>query len=141
MKTADELMSDQVVANIFAPDTAGPWQPEIATSAIERDGKAWKVRFAVEIPPDITLLPDGDGLAGNYTVYVAVGTMQGALSTVFRQPQIVRILPSEENAFRSEPLSFGGTLTLRPGENIVSVGVVDQLSGDKGFARATVVAR
>lgn len=74
-------------------------------------------------------------------MYVAVGSPQGALSTVFRQPQKIEIAAAEEAAFRKEPLTFGGTLTLCPGENILSIGVVDHYAGTMTFGRTTITAR
>ncbi|HUP44910.1 MAG TPA: VWA domain-containing protein [Thermoanaerobaculia bacterium] len=141
LKTADDLMTDKVVANIFRPVAAGAWRPVVATAAVARDGKTFKVPFEVTIPPRLTLLPAGNELAGGYTVYVAVGTQQGAISTVFRQPQPLRIAAAEEKAFRKQPLLFGATLTVRPGESILSIGVVDHVSGEQAFTRTTIAAR
>ncbi|HUP48135.1 MAG TPA: VWA domain-containing protein, partial [Thermoanaerobaculia bacterium] len=140
-KTAEQVMSDRVVANVLAPAPATSWRTTVHTGAAEAAGPNFAVPIEIVMEPELTLLPSGPLLAGGFTVYVAVGTPQGALSTVFRQPESVRIQPAEEKAFRKEPLTFGATLTVRPGENIVSVGMVDHVSGATSFARATVVAR
>ena len=141
MKTQDEVMADRVVANIFVPAPPSAWQARVATGDPAKSGETFKVPFEIVAPAEITLLPEGDTLAGGYTVYVAVGTANGALSTVFRQPQSVQIAPSEEPAFRNEPLTFGATLTVRPGENILSIGIMDRVSGTTSFARTTIMAR
>ena len=141
MKSADEVMSDRVVANIFVPAAQSAWQAKVATGDPEKSGETFKVPFEIVAPAQITLLPDGEMLSGGYTVYVAVGTANGALSTVFRQPQSVQIAADEEGAFRKEPLTFGATLTVRPGENIISIGLVDRVSGATSFARTTILAR
>lgn len=142
LKTSDEIMSDRTVANIYAPVPATKaWKPVVVAGKPERSGKNFTVPFEVTIPPSLTLLPTETELAGGYTLYVAVGTPQGALSTVFRQPQSIAIPIGQEKAFRNEPLTFGATLTVRPGENILSIGVVDQVSGEQAFARTSVVAK
>ena len=142
LKTADEQMSDRVVANLFVPAAPTPWKARVATGDLEKAGANFKVPFEVTIPSDaLTLLPNGTMRTGGYTVYVAVGTAQGALSTVFRQPEKIDIQADQEAAFRKEPLTFGATLTVRPGENILSVGVVDHFGGGMAFARAPITAR
>ncbi|HEU4522023.1 MAG TPA: VWA domain-containing protein [Thermoanaerobaculia bacterium] len=142
LKTADEVMSDKTVANLYTAAPSRAWNPRIVAGTVERAGKNFKVPFEVTIPASgLTLLPAGDEIAGGYTVYVAVGTPQGALSTVFRQPEAIRIPARDEKAFRREALTFGATLTIRPGQNILSVGVVDHVSGEQAFARTTVVAK
>jgi hypothetical protein len=65
---------------------------------------------------------------------------QGALSATFRQANGIEITPTEEAHFRRTPLTFGATLTIREGENLISVGLVDQAGGTMGFARTTVTA-
>ena len=141
LKTADDVMTDRVIGNIFVPVAPSSWKIAVATEKPARSGKNFSVPFEVTIPAEITLLPGDSALSGGYTVYVAVGTAQGALSSVFRQPDTIRITPSEEAAFRRAPLTFGATLTVRPGENILSIGVVDHMSGATAFARTTIVAR
>ncbi len=142
LKSADEQMTDRVIANLYVPAAASPWKMQIATGNLEKAGGNFKIPFEVTIPADnLTLLPNGTMRTGGYTVYVAVGSPQGALSTVFRQPQKIEIAAAEEAAFRKEPLTFGGTLTLRPGENILSIGVVDHYGGTTAFGRTTITAR
>ena len=142
-KTFDDQMADRVVANIFTPARKNEWQVQLRTSAprlVERG------RYAVDIevladPRSLTFIPQDNGeLVGVFKVFVAVGTPQGALSTTFRQPNEVRIKSSELKGFRETQLAFTATLTVREGENLISVGMLDHLGQQAGFARATVVA-
>jgi VWFA-related protein len=141
-KTLDDQHADRVIANIFTPARDGEWQVQLRTGKPEQ---AERGRFSVPIEitapaTELTLIPRGGKLAGGFTVYVAVGNAQGALSTTFRQPNAIEIMPAEEASFRREPLVFTATLTIREGENLISAGVVDQVSNAMGFARATVNA-
>jgi VWFA-related protein len=141
-KSLDDQHADRVVANIFAPSPENEWPVQLRTG---KPAQVERGRFTVPIEivapaTDLTLIPRGDKLAGGFTVYVAVGNSQGALSATFRQPNAIELMPAEEEGFRREPLVFTATLTLREGENLISVGVVDQLSNTMGFARATVNA-
>ena len=47
--------------------------------------------------------------------------------------------PAEEPIFRKLPLAFGAKLTIKAGENLVSIAVVDQVSKVAGFARTTII--
>ncbi len=142
-KTFDDQMADRVVANIFTPARENLWQVQLRTSAprlVERGRYAVGIEVLAD-PRSLTLIPQDNGeLAGVFKVFVAVGTPQGALSTTFRQPNEVRIKSAELKGFRETPLAFTATLTVREGENLISVGMLDQLGQQAGFARATVVA-
>ena len=140
-KTLSDQMNDRVIANIFTPARENQWKVQLRTGApkLVEKGK-YTVDVEITATPTVTLIPQGDELAGGFTVFVAVGNPQGALSTTFRQPNGIRIKASEEKEFRAEPIVFTATLTLREGENLLSVGLVDQVSNEAGFARATVMA-
>lgn len=141
LKSDDDQFTDRVVSNIFAPLPPSEIPVTLRTGAMKKEGSKFVVPLEVSIPPTITLLPDGSMLAGGFTVYIAVGNSRGDLSTTFRQPNAVRIPAAGEAGFRAAPLIFTVTLTIRPGENLLSVGVVDQMSRTAGFARETIVAR
>lgn len=140
LKTADDQFTDRVVSNVFAP-LPSEIPVTLYAGPPKKEGSNFVVPVEIAIPATITLLPDGSMLGGGFTVYIAVGNAQGAMSTMFRQPNPVRIAVAEEKAFRSTPLRFTATLTLRPGENLLSVGVIDQVSNTSGFARKTIVAK
>ncbi len=141
-KSSDDQMTDRVVANIFTPASDDGWKVELRTGTPQLVEKGrYSVPIEITAPPTVTLLPQGTELAGGFTVFVAVGNPQGALSTTFKQPNAIRIKGAEEPAFRREPLVFTATLTVKEGENLLSVGVVDQVSNAVGFARGRVVGK
>ena len=141
-KTFDDQMADRVVANIFTPARDSDWNVQVRTGTPQllEKGK-YSVPVEIVAPATVTLLPQGGHLAGGFTVFVAVGNEQGALSTTFHQANAIRITPAEESGFRREPLVFSASLTLREGTNLLSVGVLDQVSNAMGFARTTVAAQ
>lgn len=142
LQNFDDQMSDQVVANIFTPSRSSGWSISARTGKPQRDGRNFKVPVEVVMPSTVMLLPKGeDRLAGGFTVYIAVGSPKGALSTVSRSPQPVGMKRAEEAAFRKEPIVFSAVLTVAPGENFLSIGVVDQVSNTTGFARTKIVAQ
>lgn len=142
-KSAEDQMADRVVANIYAPARGNEWQVHIRAGAprLVEKGK-YSVPIEIIAPAaGVTLLPRDGRLLGGFTVYLAVGNAQGALSTTFRHPNSIDIAAAEETGFRREPLVFSAGLTLKEGENLISAGVVDQISGTAGFARTTVNAK
>lgn len=140
-KSLDEQAADRVVANIYTPARENEWPVQVRTGEPRvLDKGVWSVPIEIVAPATLTLLPQGNELAGGFTVFVAVGNSQGMLSTTFRQPNGIRIKNEEEAGFRNEPLVFTATLTVREGENLISVGLLDQVANTMGFARTTVTA-
>ena len=112
-------MKDRVVANIFAPRPRGNWNVSVRTGKPERDGRNFKVPLEVSMPSTVALLPKGeDRLVGGFTVYLAVGSPQGALSTVSMSAQPVGMNPAAEAEFRKEPIVWTAMLTVAPGRNV-----------------------
>ena len=74
-------------------------------------------------------------------MYIVVGNETGALSDVSRRPQPVTVEKAGEAELRKEPFRFTMNLTVRPGENWLSIGVLDQVASTTGLARATIVAK
>jgi hypothetical protein len=140
-RTSDDQMRDRAIANIYTPTRVSDWKLQLRTGK-PRPVKKREYSVPIEIvaPPSVTLLPRDGKLAGGFVVYLVVGNAQGALSANFRQANGIEITPSEEANFRRTPLTFGANLTIREGENLISVGLVDQTSGTMGFARTTVTA-
>jgi hypothetical protein len=99
------------------------------------------VPIEVLMAPILTLLPQGNDVAGGYEVYISVGNESGALSDMFHHAQGVRMAKGEEAAFRVKPIVFTASLTVRGGENLLSLGVMDRVTNEAGFARTEIVAK
>jgi VWFA-related protein len=142
LKTSDDQMRDRTIANIYTPARESDWKIQLRTGKPQPVKKGeYSVPIEIAAPPSVTLLPYDGKLAGGFVVYLVVGNAQGALSTTFRQVNAIEITAAEEAGFRRTPLTFGANLTVREGENLISVGLVDQAGGTMGFARATVTVR
>jgi hypothetical protein len=140
-RTAIEQMNDRVIANVFNPASSADWPILVHTGPPVRKGSTAKVPLEVVIPPRaLTLLPQDKLLTGGFTVWIAVGDKRGALSTVSRSPQVVDVPVAEEQSFRSTPIVFTAEVTVRAGENLISVAVTDRISGTAGFGRTVVKA-
>jgi VWFA-related protein len=138
-KTSDDQMRDRTIANVYTPARESDWKIQLRTGKPQPVKKGeYSVPIEIAAPPTVTLLPHDGKLAGGFVVYLVVGNAQGALSTTFRQANAIEITPAEEGGFRRTPLTFGANLTVREGDNLISVGLVDQTGGTMGFARTTV---
>jgi VWFA-related protein len=142
VKSSDEQMSDRTVANLYLPNGASEWPISVRIGKeMKSEGKDVLVPIQVVIPSTLTLLPQEDKLAGGLTMYFATGDAAGRTSTVIRVPESVVIPAAIEQTARAKPMLYQTSLRVRPGENLLSVAIVDQVSGTTGFARAKFVAR
>ena len=141
-RDADEMMRDRVIANVFRAPEETKWKIAVRAGRPQRAGRGtFTVPIEVLMAPTLTLLPEGVDLAGAFGVYISVGNESGALSDMFRHVQGVRMAKGDERAFRAEPIVFTAPLTVRGGENLLSVGVIDQMTNTAGFARAEILAK
>ena len=141
-KTGEEVISDQVLANIFHTSMKSELAVTITTGAGVRESGKVKLPIQVSIPASsLTMLPEGTNVVGGFDVYVAVADSFGGMSSVTKRQQLVRVPAVAEAGLRKQPLVFTAELLLRKGEHTLSVAVVDRLSNATGFARQHLTAR
>jgi VWFA-related protein len=141
-RDAGETMRDRVIANVFRAPEETKWKVAVRAGKPQRAGRGtFTVPIEVRMAPTLTLLPQGNDLAGGYGVYISVGNESGGLSSMFHHVQGVRLAKGDEEKFRAVPIVFTASLTVREGENLLSVGVIDQLTNAAGFARAQILAK
>jgi hypothetical protein len=135
---AQDEMSSRVIANIYTLDSHNSWEVHLKPGTPEKDGAEYRVPFELSFAPTITLLPKDADLVGNFAVYVVVGNGSGT-SQVSRNTHAVKVPTDAEDDFREKPMIYKAVILMTPGENTLSVGIVDQASNNAGFARAKVV--
>lgn len=140
-RTFDQQMEDRVVSNIFNAPPTSEIAIEVSTAKPKRQGGAYVIPITVTIAPALTLLPQGDEVAGGFTVYIAVGDDRGGMSKVSKQLHPIRMTADTAKQMMQKPLVYTADVMVRPGEHTLSVAVVDQFSNSAGFARTKVVAR
>jgi len=142
LKSADEQLHDRVIANAFHPSLKSEFPVTIETAPPEPfENGLLRVKVTLTFPSDLTYLPDGQDLAGEYDVYVVTVSNDGALSPLGKQVQTVRFPATALATLKQRPLRHGVGLIVKPGSMVVSVAVVDKLGGRTGFARAAVEAK
>ncbi|HEV7920967.1 MAG TPA: VWA domain-containing protein [Thermoanaerobaculia bacterium] len=144
VRSADEQVGDSVIANLVHPVSSGNIPVTLKIGVPEPDGRGtFKVMLDISFPSSgITALPDGDKVSGGFTIYIAAGTPVGSLSPVARRSEALRVPPETYKAMVAQqyPLVLHSQVLIGKGENILSVGVVDQLTNTSGFARTKVFA-
>jgi len=140
-RTTEQEMHDRVVANLFREPDASTWPIKMTAGEPQRNGDQMDVPLKVEMDPNITLLPQGDKLAGGFTLYIVAGMKNGGTSKVSKSERKIEVPAGEEAEFRSRPIVFTLTLSVRPGDNIISVAVADSISDATGFDRLEVSAK
>jgi VWFA-related protein len=140
-KTSDEQTSDKVIANLFHEGVKGEMSLGLHVGApVEHGHNQYRVPIEVSIPPTLILLPQGKDVAGGFTVYIVVGRADGSKSEVKKNAKSIRIPAGDEEEMRKEPWTYATALLVTPGEQTVSVAVVDQVASTIGFAKATFTA-
>lgn len=142
-KDGDEDVQDRVIANVFHPGVPSDFAVtvEAGTPRREPNGR-YKLPITVTLPSSMTLIPQGEELAGAFAVFIATGEEDGALSDVSKAVQQLKFPAGAEAAIAArKTFTYTATLLVRPGEQIVSVGVTDTVAGTTGFARTKIVAQ
>jgi len=140
-KSSDQEMNDRVVANLFHQPAQSEWPITLSAKPAEKNGDLYKVPVTIALQPDLTLIPQEKNLVGGFVLYIVVGTKDGAMSKVTKNARKIEIPAGGEAELRSKPMTFTLMLSVKPGDNIVSVGVTDQISSITGFDRIEVAAK
>ncbi len=134
-RTAASEMTDSVTANLFHDPSHNDLGVEatIDEDSTPASGDNVVIPVKITIPTGtLTLIPDGDDLAGSFSLFAAFLRQDGAVSRVNRQTHQFRF-PAESLPRRNE-LTINLNVTADPRTGSISVGVMDEASRATGFA-------
>jgi hypothetical protein len=144
-RQGDDDIRDRVIANVYHSSVKSDFPVTIAAGAPERlsDGSGqFKVRLTVTLPSTLTFIPQDDKLTGEFAVFFATGKENGDLSPVSKAIQPMKFPGNAREALEAQKtFTYTAILLVRPGEQVVSVGVTDTLAGTTGFARTKLIAQ
>jgi VWFA-related protein len=140
LRSPKDQMNDRVIANLFTEGMASEWPITLHLGPPRDDGGRFVVPVQVVMPSTLTLLPQEQNLVGGFIIYLAIGTPDGRTSDVLRRPKGLKIPASAEPLVRAKPMTFSTNIGVKRGESILSVAILDQISGATGYARAKIVA-
>jgi VWFA-related protein len=138
LKSTDEETTDNLIANAFYPRSGGDIGVILETGIAQADGDHFLLPVTVHVRGDITAIPSGDTMSGQFEVYFVTAAPRGNLSPVARDIQTFSY-PIRDAKTGMQRITYSGSLRVRSGEQLVSVAVVDRLAGRSGFARARFV--
>jgi VWFA-related protein len=142
LKTADEQISDAVVANVFHDGMTGDFAVTVSPGAAEAAEKnTFKVPVTITFPSDLTYLPDGEKMVAEYAVVFVTASPDGAMSPVTKQVHKVSFDAGIQGEVLKKPFTQTATLMVKPGTQSVSVAVVDRRGARTGYGKATFTAQ
>ena len=131
-QTAATEMNDVVAANLFQSSQENDLGITVATGAPTINGENRVYPLTITIPTStLTLVPDGNDLAGRFSVFAAFLRGDGAVSSVGRQTQEFRF-PAASLAKRKE-VKVKLDVTADPTVGLISLGVMDEVSKATGY--------
>ena len=141
LRSVSEDMADRVVASLYDTTPPGEIGVRLASAKAVASGRS-EMRLPVQVyvqGENVTLIPQGDTLAGELTVFVCAGNAQQGASKVLRHTQRLKIPARDEARFRASHLTFAfDVIITRKGVSTIAAGVLDGVSGSYGLTKAAV---
>ena len=142
LKSADEQIGDAVVANVFHDGMTGDFPVTVEAGAAEAAEKdTFKVPVTITFPSNLTYLPQGEKMVGEYAVVFITATADGAMSPITKQVHKVSFPAARASEVGTQPMATTATLLVKGGTQSVSVAIVDRNGARTGFGKATFTAQ
>jgi VWFA-related protein len=135
-KSTSELMADRTLSAAIHGVTDNPLEVSLATiDEVERDDGNYTVKLLIKLPlSQIVLLPQQAIHQGQVSVFVVVRDNNGGISSVTRREYPVEIPNEHFLAAVSREAGFALGLAMRSGEQVIAVGVRDELGNIESTA-------
>jgi VWFA-related protein len=129
-------MKERVVANLFGTGAGGTIPVNISLGAWKSLGKGRRtVPVVVSFPSaSLTTVPEKDGPAGAFSVFVGWGNGLGLVGDITHQTRSFRIPPDHENASRVT-FTYEFEMLVDEKASLISVGVMDEVAKEFGLMR------
>lgn len=135
-RSLEREMADRVIANHLQSSVANPLGVSLEADPVTANGAQRLLPVRVVIPMNmLTLLPDGKGgMTGGFSVFTCSSDGQGGTSGVNVQSQAINFTAEQATQMQGRRIGFAIRIPLEKGRDRVSVGVVDHVSHEQGFA-------
>ncbi|HKR62785.1 MAG TPA: VWA domain-containing protein [Thermoanaerobaculia bacterium] len=141
-KSNEQEIADRVVANLYHSGVSSDWPINVRIGNRVKEGRNFRVPVEITIPNRLLLLPaDNAQLAGGVTMYIATGDEHGDYSGVVRRAQPIRLAADREHGFRDKPIVIATSVLMKRDANRISVGVIDTVSRESGYAQVQLAAK
>ncbi|MBW3670592.1 MAG: VWA domain-containing protein [Acidobacteria bacterium] len=142
-KSIGTEMTDKVIAKLFFQSEENDLGIVLRTekpTLVEDD--IFIVPLQIHIPIDnLTLIPQGTARnRGGFSVWLVAADQQNDMSDVTTQSHTVNLSDEQLEELRGRHYIYEVELRMRRGRNMISVGVIDDISKVKGFRTQSVLA-
>ena len=132
----DWEVSDQVIANHML-EPQNPLSISLVMDPAVVDGDKKTIPMKIMIPIDsLKLIKDGSDYLASFAVFISVSSAQGDAAQPNRQEQSFRWPENTISQVKGKTIGFAVPLEVGADRDRVSVGVLDQNSGEAGFTKA-----
>jgi VWFA-related protein len=135
-RSISDEMADRVIANQLQEGAINDLGISLQADASKADGSRRLVPVRILVPVEkLTLLPDGDSVAGGFSVFVCTGDGKGDVSGVNMQTHSIRWPKEALPHLRSKNVTYAVEVPVEGTREQISVGVIDIVSQTTGFSR------
>lgn len=130
-----EVMRERVVANLFRRDEAARLPIGVdAAAPVPKEKGRWATTLRVRVPVrSLALLPDGEEAMGAVRLYRVSATPVGEVSEVREERQEVRVPAGLATPDSAVALDYEIEVEAVDAASRISIGVLDETSGQAGF--------
>lgn len=142
-KSIHAEMNDRVIANLLYRTKSNDLKIAVRTDTPRPAGDdLFRVPVEIQIPMDsLTLLPQGESYAGGFEVFVVVADERGDMSDVARRQHQLRVSADDFEKTKGKYYTYSLELLMEKGLNRISIGVIDTVTNEVGFAKEQIIAR
>jgi VWFA-related protein len=128
-RTPEEKVADAVLSGVHIPHTLNPLRARLSIGTPKRSGKMWLVPLEFKVPFDrITLVPQNGRAKGALLFTAVAATPDGRISPVTTERAPIDVPESELATLSGKAFTYAATLRVRPGPQIFSTGLTDEVS-------------
>ena len=139
-RTEEQKIADAVLSGVHFPKTFNPLRATLRVGTPSKSGKLWLVPLEFKIPFDrITLVPQSGRARGRILFTSAAATSDGRVSNVSSERIPVDVPEKDLATLAGKSFAYTATLKVRPGPQILSLALTDEVSRLTSYVQPQVV--
>ena len=139
-RTEEQKVADAVLSGVHFPKTFNPLRATLRVGTPSKSGKLWLVPLEFKIPFDrITLVPQSGRARGRILFTSAAATSDGRVSNVSSERIPVDVPEKDLATLAGKSFAYTATLKVRPGPQILSLALTDEVSRLTSYVQPQVV--
>jgi VWFA-related protein len=139
-RTPEEKVADGVLSGVYIPRTINPLHASLTIGTPKKSGSMWLVPLDFKVPFDkITLVPRGGRAKGALLFTAVAATPDGRVSAVTTERAPIDVPETELAKLAGKAFTYSATLKVRPGAQIFSTALTDEVSRLSSFVQPHVL--